>query len=135
MIGYLYLYKHNLNIDWQKGQWEFTRYLDTCASKVHKIQDVETEANELHLKLDISKSSSLDDIGDEDPNNHILSWANTTNLGSHQQIMIIAVILNNQDQYGNSDCEDTKTWKAHVPEWLHEYRNVFSKNKLERMPI
>ena len=73
MIGYLYLYKHNLNIDWQKGQWEFTRYLDTCASKVHKIQDVETEANELHLKLDISKSSSLDDIGDEDPNNHILS--------------------------------------------------------------
>jgi len=22
-----------------------------------------------------------------------------------------------------------------VPEWLHEYRNVFSKNKSERMPI
>ena len=22
-----------------------------------------------------------------------------------------------------------------MPEWLHKYRNVFSKNKLERMPI
>ena len=22
-----------------------------------------------------------------------------------------------------------------MPEWLHEYRNVFSKNKSERMPI
>jgi len=49
--------------------------------------------------------------------------------------MIIATILNNQDQYGNSDCEDTKTWKAHVPEWLHEYRNMFSKYKLERMSL
>ena len=49
--------------------------------------------------------------------------------------MIIAAILNNQDQYRDSDCEDTKIWKTHVPEWLHEYRNVFSKNKSERMPI
>jgi len=49
--------------------------------------------------------------------------------------MIIAAILNNRDQYGDSDCEDTKTWKTHVLEWLHEYGNVFSKNKLEKMPI
>ena len=58
-----------------------------------------------------------------------------TDPGSYQQAMIIAAILNNQDQYGDSDCEDTKTWKAHVPEWLYEYGNVFSKNKSERMPI
>ena len=49
MIGYSYLYKYNPNIDWPKYQWEFTRYLDTCASKAYKIQDVEAEANELHL--------------------------------------------------------------------------------------
>jgi len=49
--------------------------------------------------------------------------------------MMIAAILNNRDQYGDSDCKDTKTWKTHVPEWLHEYGNVFSKNKSERMPI
>jgi len=85
--------------------------------------------------MDISGFPSLDDIGDEDPDNHILSWADTTDPGSHQQAMMIATILNNQDQYGDSDCEDTKTWKAHVPEWLHEYRNVFSKHKSERMPL
>jgi len=135
MIGYSYLYKHNPNIDWQKGQWEFTRCPDTCASKVHKIQDVEAEANELHLEMDISGFPSLDNIGDEDPDNHILSWADTTDPGSHQQAMIITTILNNRDQYGDSDCEDTKTWKAHVPEWLHEYGNVFSKHKSERMPL
>jgi len=48
---------------------------------------------------------------------------------------MIATILNNRDQYGDSDCEDTKTWKAHVPEWLHKYGNVFSKHKSERMPL
>jgi len=135
MIGYLYLYKHNPNINWQKGQWEFTRCLDTCASKVCKIRDVEAGANELYLEMDVSGFPSLDDIGDEDPDNHILSWADTTDPGSHQQAMMIATILNNQDQYGDSDCEDTKTWKTHVPEWLHEYRNVFSKHKSERMPL
>ena len=73
MIGYLYLYKHNPNINWQKGQWEFTRCPDTCASKVHKIRDVEAGANELHLEMDVSRFLLLDDIGDEDPDNHILS--------------------------------------------------------------
>jgi len=135
MIGYSYLYKHNPNIDWWKGQWEFTRCPDTCASKVRKKQDVEARANELHLEMDVSGFPSLDDIGDEDFDNHILSWADTTNPGSHQQAMMIATILNNRDQYGDSDCEDTKTWKAHVPEWLHKYGNVFSKHKSERMPL
>jgi len=95
IIGYLYLYKHNPNIDWQKGQWEFTRCPDTCASKAHKIQDVEAGANKLHLELDVSGSSSLDNIGDEDPDNHILSWADMTDPGSHQQAMMIVAILNN----------------------------------------
>ena len=95
MIGYSYLYKHNPNINWQKGQWEFTRYPDTYTSKVCKIRDVEAGANELHLEMDVSRFPLLDDIGDEDPNNHILSWADMTDLGSHQQAMIIATILNN----------------------------------------
>ena len=73
MIGYSYLYKHNPNIDWQKGQWEFTRYLDICANKVYKTWDIKVGANELHLKIDVSRFPSLDDIGDEDPDNHILS--------------------------------------------------------------
>ena len=67
------------------------------------------EANKLHFELNISRSSSLDNVEDEDPNNYILSWADTTNPGSYQQVMMIVAILNNQDQYGDLDCEDTKT--------------------------
>jgi len=47
--------------------------------------------------------------------------------------MVIASLLNNWDQYRESDCEDTKAWKAYVSEWLHEYGNIFSKTKSERM--
>jgi len=97
MIGYLYLYKHNPNIDWRKGQWEFTRCPDTCTSKVCKTRDVEARANELHLEMDVSGFPLLDNIGDEDSNNHILSWADMTDSGSHQQAMMIATILNNRD--------------------------------------
>ena len=100
----------------KKSQWEVTRCLDTCASKVRKTRDIEAGANELYLEMDVSRFPSLDDIGDEDPNNHILSWVDTTDPDSHQQAMMITTILNNQDQYRDSDCEDTKTWKAHVPE-------------------
>ena len=82
IIGYSYLYKHNPNINWQKGQWKFIRCLDICTNKVHKTRDVKVGANELYLKIDVSGFPSLDDIGDEDPNNHILSWADTTDIGT-----------------------------------------------------
>jgi len=85
--------------------------------------------------MDVSGFPSLNDIGDKDPSNYILSWADMTDPGSHQQAMMIATILNNRDQYRDSDCKDIKTWKAHVPEWLHEYGNMFSKHKSERMPL
>ena len=49
--------------------------------------------------------------------------------------MIITSLLNNWDQYGESDCKDIKAWKLYVPEWLHEYENIFSKTKSERMPL
>ena len=77
------MYKHNPNINWQKGQWKFIRCPDTCASKACKIRNVEAEANELYLKLDVSESLLLDNIGDKDPDNHIFSWADTTDLGSY----------------------------------------------------
>ena len=32
------------------------------------------------------------------------------------------------------DDEDTTNWKSIVPEWVHDYGNVFSKKQSERMP-
>ena len=43
--------------------------------------------------MDVSGFLSLDDIGDEDPDNHILSLVDTTDPGSYQQAIIIATIL------------------------------------------
>jgi len=73
MISYLYLHKHNPTINWWKDQWEFTRCPNICTSKVHKIQDVKAGANKLYLEIDVSRFLLLDDIGDKDSNNYILS--------------------------------------------------------------
>jgi len=77
----------------------------------------------------------LNNIGIEDPDNYILSWTDTTNLNNYQQIMMIASLLNNWDQYRESNCKDIKAWKTHMPEWSHKYRNLFSRTKSERMPL
>jgi len=69
--------------------------MNTYASKAHKTRDVEAGANELHLKMFVSRFPSLDEIGDEDPDNNILSWADMTDLGNHQQAIVIAAMLNN----------------------------------------
>jgi len=116
MIGYSYLYKHNPTINWQKGQWEFTRCLNIYTYKAHKTRDVEVGTNKLYLELDVSESPSLNNIEDEDPDNHILSWTDTTDSGNYQQIMVIVSLLSNQDQYRELGCEDIKAWKAYVPE-------------------
>jgi len=47
--------------------------VDTCTSKVCKIQDVEAGANELYLEMDVSEFLSLDNIGDEDPTTTFLA--------------------------------------------------------------
>ncbi|KAJ3577041.1 hypothetical protein NP233_g61 [Leucocoprinus birnbaumii] len=134
MIGYSYLYKHNPSINWQKGEWEFTRCPDTCAYKARKTQDLEAGANELQLDFDNSWESSLDDLGDEDMDNHYINWVDVNDPHNHQQAMVIASMFD-KDIEEMLDDEDTKYWKSHVPEWLHEYGDVFSKTKSERMPI
>ena len=53
-----------------------------------------------------------------------------TDLDNYYQAMVIATLLNNQDQYRNLDCENTKMWKVYVSNWLHECENVFSKNQV-----
>ena len=69
------------------GKWvnrRFTGCLNTCVYKAHKIQDIEVGTNKLHLELDISRSSSLNNIEDEDTNNYILSWTDTTDVDNYQ---------------------------------------------------
>src|SRR5258708_6104552 len=42
MIGYTYLHKHNPTIDWEKGEWQFTRCPESCkAYKPRKNKIIE----------------------------------------------------------------------------------------------
>ena len=66
MIGYTYLHRHNPEIDWSNGDWEFTRCPDTCADKIRKSRYLkEADTDEL-LIPGYPFESSLDTLGTED---------------------------------------------------------------------
>ena len=137
LLGYSYLFKHNPQIDWQAGEWEFTRCPDTCAARVRKMQASILEASdELQEELELLESST-DTIGEEDPINQYLNWIDMNNPSEYQHGETIATMFDqNMDEELDDtfEDEDTKNWKSHVPDWLHDYGNVFSKRKSERMP-
>ena len=136
LLGYSYLFKHNPQIDWQAGEWEFTRCPDTCAARVRKMQASILEASdELQEELELLESST-DIIGEEDPINQYLNWIDMNNPSEYQHGETIATMFDqNMDEELDDtfEDEDTKNWKSHVPDWLHDYGNVFSKRKSERM--
>ena len=53
MIGYTFLHDHNPDIDWEKGEWRFTRCPETCADRLRKSRRV-YESDELELDDDAS---------------------------------------------------------------------------------
>lgn len=139
MIGYTYLYKHNPSIDWRNGEWEFTRCPDTCAAEARKTKqrvDV-AESYELPLEPDLPWEDSLDAFGSESPDNPYINWVAPSGPEDHLQAAVIANLVTEHDEdeiFPEDEDEDTTNWKSHVPEWLHDYGDVFSKRKSERMP-
>lgn len=133
MIGYSYLHKHNPEIDWQSGEWMFTRCPEICANRTCKIQLVEAGADELQLEQDLPWESSLDILGEEDCENPYINWIDINNPHSNTQAAVVATMLdeNDMDEENDEEDEDTIKWKLHVPPWLHDYGTIFSKKKSE----
>lgn len=117
MIGYSYFYEHNPQIDWQFGEWEHTRCLDTCADRACKTKVLDSETDELHLEMDLPWDLSLDNIGIEDSDNPIINWADLESPNNQEMAEVITTMLDekNIDEVLDED-EDTSNWKSHVPE-------------------
>ena len=145
MIGHTFLKQHNPEIDWRNGEWEFTRCPKSCATKARKRkrQVFVAESDELQLSTGLPWENSLDEYGSECPHNPYLNWAAHDGPGDRLQMEVIAELVtdhphvaetHDEDLIFPEDDEDTSNWKSRVPEWLHEFGDVFSKKKSERMP-
>ncbi len=138
MIGYSYLYKHNPEIDWRSGEWEFSRCPETYAAGARKTQIIEAgadELDELEDKEDLPWIHLLEEIGSEDMDNPYINWADMDDPDDHTQAEVIATMFDKDmdEEFDDSD-EDTIKWKSLVPEWSYDYGNVFPKRKSEHMP-
>ena len=145
MIGHTFLKQHNPEIDWRNGEWEFTRCPKSCATKARKRkrQVFVAESDELQLSTGLPWENSLDEYGSECPHNPYLNWAAHDGPSDRLQMEVIAELVtdhphvaetHDEDLIFPEDDEDTSNWKSRVPEWLHEFGDVFSKKKSERMP-
>ena len=133
MLGYSYLHQHNPEIDWQSGEWMFTRCPETCASRARKMRVDEAGADELHLEPDLPWESLLDNLGEEDTENPYINWIDMHNSEEKTQAAVIASMLDEQDvdEELDQEDEDTTKWKSLVPTWLYDYGDIFSKRKSE----
>ena len=147
ILGYKYLYEHNPTINWRTGEWEFSRCPDSCnAYRTRKIRGLEAGIDELHLPKDLPYESPLDDLGDEDSVNPIINWVDIDDPDQRLQAKVIANLFfndsniaslfdeNSVDEELDRDDEDTTAWKNLILEMYHEFGDVFSKRKSERMP-
>ena len=132
MVGYMYLWKHNPEIDFTKGEWKFTRCPDTCADRARKITPIDAESDDLHNSY--SYGTSLDEIGYEDPRNPYITWVENQKQDPciAAQIKIVEAMF--IDKEFDDDFNDSQDWKPHVPAWAQAYGDVFSKKKSECMP-
>ena len=110
IMGYTFLYKHNPEIDWRNGEWEFTRCPDTCHREAHKSQRPinVAELYELSINLDLPWESSLEDFGSEDPENPYINWVAPSKPKDHTQAAVIASLVHDEDEIFPEDDVDTK---------------------------
>ena len=133
IIGMSYLRRHNPEIDWAKGEWRFTRCPENCDPRVRKnVSVAEEEAIPLPLQPSDRLVTPLDEIGEECPSNPFVSWIPTQNPDDQSIAELYAEIF---DKDLEDLDEDTRHWHKLVPKHYHDFGEVFSKTKSERMPV
>ena len=133
-IGYEFLYKYNLNLNFATREWEFTNCPEQCHSnKAIHLRCLETELDDIladSLKQKAAWISSLDFVGNQDETNLFINWLDLDQPDEHIQ----AAVLNDQFVKTDDTDKNTSQWKSQVPEWVHDFGNVFSKTKSECIP-
>ena len=138
VIGMKYLYDHNPSIDWRKGEWEFTRCPDTCSHQARKTRDAEAGSEQFQSIYGSPLETSVDELGTEDFLNQYVNWVDLDRPENRTQTAAIASMLDSSNIEEDADTdedEDTLEWKSHVPDWVHDFGDIFSKKRSERMPV
>ena len=80
----------------------------------------------------------MDELGTEDFLNQYVNWVDLDRPENRTQTAAIASMLDSSNIEEDADTdedEDTLEWKSHVPDWVHDFGDIFSKKRSERMPI
>ena len=129
ILGFPWLNKHNLIIDWKKGEIKWQplkidwrgllekgrRIRIERQPKVEEIVDKEETRNHMKNPIEEDKNMILIKLLEE------TAWINKTNIATE-----LAIKENNK--------KEEKTDKELVPKEFHEYLDIFSEEKAHRFP-
>ena len=151
IIGYDFLTKHNPDINWKDGEWEWTRCPENCKkqrakrkNRIEEIKVTQEEVDYLEYKDEISWDDILDDLGSVDPQNEYINWISTGDETAEQIAATISEILGKEDEGFDDNYVDEVNastskvkldqWKEKVPREYWDYGIIFSEKASERMP-
>ena len=121
-LGHDWLKLHNPLIDWQTGLIEFTRCPSSCYPKID-IRSTDFHFEDPPQKQDFEGTDTLEE-GDclllIDPTQQIEIRAKT---GVSMELAI--------KEY---EKKEKKHWKETVPEYLHDYEDIFTKQDFDELP-
>ena len=113
-LGHDWLKKHNPSVDWKDGSLQFDRCPTACnMSRPTSESPKETKTQEVHLE-------DGDRILMIDPNPAL-------NIRAKSNIATDLATKENQKK-------EQKPWKEQVPNYLHDFADVFDKEKFEELP-
>ena len=119
-LGFDWLKRHNPSVDWREGLVEF----DRCPSRCYP----DSRAQYLHLDEDEDKvESGPENSLDEDDRILLVDMA--------EQIQIRAMATHSTRLAAEAaTATPSKTFEELVPDYLHDYRDVFEKKDFDELP-
>jgi hypothetical protein len=122
-LGHDWLKLHNPSIDWREGTVDFDRCPSYCRSHIYnRSMDLDIEEDE-----DATSEEDTDNLLED--GDHLLLVDPTPSIqirASTNKAMELAIKANEK--------KEKKPWKETVPDYLHDFADVFDKQDFDELP-
>jgi hypothetical protein len=131
ILGMSFLKYHNPQIDWRRGELDFSRCPSRCQINIPSPSKEESDTfNFPHLEEvanDEFSQLNNEPWDNSEHYNRFISYSHDP-LAHHIRGVM-------EDKFDEDLGGDKDYWSKYVPEYLHDFGDVFSKKASERMPV
>lgn len=138
ILGHTWLWLHNPEVDWQKGDVQFTRCPPGCNMELKRARKKRQRIAALKRKRLPQLSEEGDDLVEDTPDLEIeaddrvfISYLHPQQHSINATSTVSQKLAEESHQQADSP---KKSFEELVPEQYHQYKDVFSKESFDRLP-